>query len=232
MLSALMTIGNWRYRSTYYYYHSSAERYFMFFSHEGPTHETLDFAFYIGSFIGNVLYFDLYLNTAYAPCTCTMFGLFCSLLFTSQSDTKGSFGLKSGIYKHVIINKWIRLFNKYNVSDLHELSHSFLIFNVFFSTHVHICKSTFRVVKRLKIMVLSLLHQEMVHYRLIMILIQKCLLWSIKVYSINQQKGIECMIDRWYILTIQNKMLVFMVLFQNLSQRNMRKFHGYLTVFT
>ena len=124
MLSALMTIGNWRYRSTYYYYHSSAERYFMFFSHEGPTHETLDFAFYIGSFIGNVLYFDLYLNTAYAPCTCTMFGLFCSLLFTSQSDTKGSFGLKSGIYKHVIINKWIRLFNKYNVSDLHELSHS------------------------------------------------------------------------------------------------------------
>ena len=132
MLSALMTIGNWRYRSINYYYYSSAERCFMFFSHEEPTLETLDFAFYIGSFIGNVLYFDLYLNTAYAPCTCTMFGLFCSLLFTSQSDTKGSFGLKSGIYKHVIINKWIRLFNKYNLSDLHELPHSFLIFNVFF----------------------------------------------------------------------------------------------------
>ena len=72
MLSALMTIGNWRYRSTYYYY-SSAERCFMFFSHERPTLETLDVAFYIGSFIGNVLYFDLYLNTAYAPCTCTTF---------------------------------------------------------------------------------------------------------------------------------------------------------------
>ena len=52
---------------------------------------------------------------------------------------KGLFGLKYGIYKDVIINKWIRLFNKYNLSDLttykynlSELTHSFFIFNVFF----------------------------------------------------------------------------------------------------
>ena len=37
----------------------------MFSSDEGPTPETLDFAFYIGS-TPTVLYFDLYFNTAYA----------------------------------------------------------------------------------------------------------------------------------------------------------------------
>ena len=38
---------------------------FMFLSDEGPMLETLDFAFYIGS-TPTFLYFDLYLNTAYA----------------------------------------------------------------------------------------------------------------------------------------------------------------------
>ena len=38
---------------------------FMFLSDEGPTFKTLDFAFYIGS-TPTFLYFDLYLNTAYA----------------------------------------------------------------------------------------------------------------------------------------------------------------------
>ena len=37
----------------------------MFLSDEGPTLKTLDFAFYIGS-TPTFLYFDLYLNTAYA----------------------------------------------------------------------------------------------------------------------------------------------------------------------
>ena len=37
----------------------------MFLSDVGPTLETLDFAFYIGS-TPIFLYFDLYLNTAYA----------------------------------------------------------------------------------------------------------------------------------------------------------------------
>ena len=37
----------------------------MFLSDEGPTFKTLDFAFYIGS-TPTFLYFDLYLNTAYA----------------------------------------------------------------------------------------------------------------------------------------------------------------------
>ena len=38
----------------------------MFLSDEGPTLETLDFTFYIGSTTPTFLYFDLYLNTAYA----------------------------------------------------------------------------------------------------------------------------------------------------------------------
>ena len=38
---------------------------FMFLSNEGPTFETLDFTFYIGS-TRTFLYFDLYFNTAYA----------------------------------------------------------------------------------------------------------------------------------------------------------------------
>ena len=37
----------------------------MLLSDEGPTLETLDFTFYIGS-TTTFLYFDLYLNTAYA----------------------------------------------------------------------------------------------------------------------------------------------------------------------
>ena len=37
----------------------------MFLSDEGPTLKTLDFTFYIGS-TPTFLYFDLYLNTAYA----------------------------------------------------------------------------------------------------------------------------------------------------------------------
>ena len=37
----------------------------MFLSDEGPTLETLDFAFHIGS-TPSLLYFDWYLNTAYA----------------------------------------------------------------------------------------------------------------------------------------------------------------------
>ena len=37
----------------------------MFLSDEGPTFKTLDFTFYIGS-TPTFLYFDLYLNTAYA----------------------------------------------------------------------------------------------------------------------------------------------------------------------
>ena len=38
---------------------------FMFLSDEGPTFKTLDFTFYIGS-TPTFLYFDLYLNIAYA----------------------------------------------------------------------------------------------------------------------------------------------------------------------
>ena len=37
----------------------------MFLSDEGPTFKTSDFTFYIGS-TATLLYFDFYLNTAYA----------------------------------------------------------------------------------------------------------------------------------------------------------------------
>ena len=83
----------------------------MFFSNEGPTLETLDFACYIGSFINSVLYFAHALRFIFRTYITFMTGMIwfifkpCSLLLTSQSDMKGSFGQKSGIYKDVIINK-------------------------------------------------------------------------------------------------------------------------------
>ena len=61
----------------------------MFLSHEGPTLERLDFlnAFYISS-TPTFLYFDLYLNTAYAALRLFHFrsvpGLVLVILFTSE----------------------------------------------------------------------------------------------------------------------------------------------------
>ena len=49
----------------------------MFISDEGPTLETLDFTIRIGS-TPTFLYFDLYLNTAYAA----HYGLFHNLMTT------------------------------------------------------------------------------------------------------------------------------------------------------
>ena len=53
----------------------------MFLSDEGPTLKTLDFTFYIGS-TPTFLYFDLYLNTAYAAHYVYLYG---SIYFDNQA---------------------------------------------------------------------------------------------------------------------------------------------------
>ena len=58
----------------------------MFLSDEGPMLETLAFAFYIGS-TPTFLYFDLYLNTAYAA----HYVYFCSLSYPTHHMDIGSF---------------------------------------------------------------------------------------------------------------------------------------------
>ena len=50
----------------------------LFLSDEGPTLETLDFAFYIGS-TPTFLYFDLYFNTAYAAHYVDRYNILCFL---------------------------------------------------------------------------------------------------------------------------------------------------------
>ena len=93
----------------------------MFLSDEGPTLETLDIAFYIGS-TPTFLFFDLYLNTAYAAISFLLWRRSYARKVSSIHKPEVSL---SAVYTNLIINfinLTAQLWYHERAANLHKLT--------------------------------------------------------------------------------------------------------------